>query len=369
MQEEKHMQKGYKRSNKGMAVLRFFICLITILLLVFAGYFCLTKLDYSDKLADPTVTMRAYVEMTASPESNSSSIGIIGGEDGPTAIYVSDEEDQDFAMDAAFDVDAGFDPMGEDFVDLTITPTPEPTEEPTPTPAPTPIATPTPIPTPTPEPTPTPTPTPEPTRIPSKKLSSYRKSGFNVPEASNGAVAEMTRMYISEPNKNAYVQVQGYAYMDDASFDGSTASVFLIVTNRETGKPIAYKAAMKTDIGVDHAAALCKNAADTNFEAVLDASKLADGDYDLGVVLYYTLPDGNKAYSYHLLNESFTVKDKQAAAGAEAEEVGFTAPAEEEMDAPFMEMPAEAEMTEDEEEIPLPFEEPTEAEMMAGTVG
>jgi hypothetical protein len=58
------MQKGYKRSNKGMAVLRFFICLITILLLVFAGYFCLTKLDYSDKLANPDAEMRAYVEMT-----------------------------------------------------------------------------------------------------------------------------------------------------------------------------------------------------------------------------------------------------------------------------------------------------------------
>ena len=360
------MQKGYKRSNKGMAVLRFFICLITILLLVFAGYFCLTKLDYSDKLADPTVTMRAYVEMTASPELDDSTIGIIGGSDGPTAIFVTgDEADLDAAMDAAYAMDPGFEPMGEDFVDLTITPTPEPTEEPTPTPAPTPIATPTPVPTPTPEPTPTPTPTPEPTKIPSKKLSSYRKSGFNVPEASNGAVAEMTRMYISEPNKNAYVQVQGYAYIDDASFDGSTASVFLIVTSQETGKHIAYKASMKADIGVEHTAALCKNAADTNFEAVLSVDKFADGAYDLGVVLYYTLPDGNKAYSYHLLNESIQVKDKQAVAA----EAGFTAPAAEEADAPFVETADEILTEEADEEIPLPFEEPTEDEMMAATVG
>ena len=300
------MQKGYKRSNKGMAVLRFFICLITLILVVFAGWFCLTKLDYSDKLEDPTAPMRAYVEMTASPDA--AAIGIIGGSDGPTAIYVTgDEDDLAAAMNAANAGDPNF--GGMDYVDLTITPTPEPTEEPTPTPAPTPIATPTPTPTPTPVPTPTPTPTPVPTKIPSKALSAYRKSGFNVPEPSSSGTVEMTKLYVSEPNKNAYVNIGGYGYINDASFDGSTASIFLIVTKADTGSQIAYKAAMMPGTsGVDHADALCKNAANTDFQAVLDVSKYANGQYDLGIIIYYKLPDGNTAYSYHELNASFTVE-------------------------------------------------------------
>ena len=333
------MQKGYKRSNKGMAVLRFFICLITLILVVFAGYFCLTKLDYSDKLEDPTAPMRAYVEMTASPEENT--IGIIGGSDGPTSIFVSGgEDDLAAAMDAA-GADGSF--GGGDYVDLTITPTPEPTEEPTPTPAPTPIATPTPTPTATPEPTPTPTPSPVPTKIPSKSLSSYRKSGFNVPDPSSSGTVEMTKLYISEPNNNAYVQVGGYGYINDASFDGATSSIFLIVTNQENGKQIAYKASMVAgSSGVDHSDALCKNAENTDFEAVLDVSKYTDGQYDLGVIIYYLLEDGSTAYSYHELGESFTVSGG-AVSQDQAYFLGQSDAAAAVADAPFVDASAEDE--------------------------
>lgn len=79
------MQKGYKRNGKGMAVLHFFIGLIIVAILMCALYFFLGKVDYSDKLANPDATMRAYVEMTAAPEN----VAVIGGADGPTALFVS----------------------------------------------------------------------------------------------------------------------------------------------------------------------------------------------------------------------------------------------------------------------------------------
>ena len=297
------MQKGYKRSNKGMAVLRFFIYLIVIIILVCVAYFFLAKVDYSDKLADPNVQMRSYVEMTATPDLPADAISVIGGSDGPTAIYITEPDSTD------------------DIVDLTFTPSPSPTPVPTPTPTPEP----TPIPTPTPEPTPTPTPTPEPTKIPSKKLSQLRRSGFTVPSPSTNAITEITNLYVSEPNNNQYVQVSGYCYLNEASFDGSKSQVFLITTNQDTGKQTAYKAAMTPGIsGVTHTGALCKNADGTDFDVVFTVAKnYKDGIYDLGVVLYYELPEGDTAYSYYEFDETISVKGGKIAS---AEDV-FTAPA------------------------------------------
>lgn len=301
------MQKGYKRSNKGMAVLRFFICLIVIVILVCVAYFFIAQMDYSDKLANPDAEMRAYVPMTASPDLDASSIGIIGGSDGPTAVYIADDNTQDEGIDSGF---GDFTPDGDQFVDLTITPTPEPTEAPTPTPVPTAIPTPTPEPTATPEPTPEPTATPEPTKIPSKKLSKLRRSGFNVPEPSTNATVGITNLYVSEPNNNRYVQINGYGYINESSFDGSTASIFLIVTQQSNGKQTAYRATMTPGIsGESHEDAICKNASDTDFDVVFSVNKFADGAYDLGIVLYYELPDGTKAYSYHEFSETINVKD------------------------------------------------------------
>lgn len=276
------MQKGYKRNGKLIAVFHFFIGLILVAMLIGIVYFLLEKMDYSDKLADPQATMRAYVEMTASPEGT-----LTGG--------------SDFQPEATDGAAA--------LVDLTeATSTPEPTPILTPTPTPEP----TPIPTPTPEPTPTPTPTPEPTKIPSSKLSKFRRSGFSVPSPSTNATLDITNLYISEPNKNAYVEIQGYAFLDEASYDASTAQIFLIVTQQESGKQIAYKAASVPGISGDaHIGAQCKNVTSADFDVILSVSKFSDGQYNLGVVLYYDL-NGSTAYSYHEFGQSITVKDGKA---------------------------------------------------------
>lgn len=302
--EENCMQKGYKRSNKGMAVLRFFICLIIVIILVCIIYFFIAKVDYSDKLADPDAQMRAYVEMTASPDQDSSTVQIIGGADGPTAIYVTETSD-----------------APQDTVDLTVTATPEPTATPTPTPVPTAIPTPTPEPTPAPTPTPVPTATPEPTKIPSSALAKMRTKGFTVPEESTNGEVEMTKLYISEPNSNRYVQVTGYGYINEPDFDGSKLSTFLIVTSQSSGNHIAYKATMTAGVsGVDHSGALCQNADNTDFEVVFSVNKYKSGTYDLGIVLYYEDSNGETQYSYHKLNQSISVKDGKASTA----EAGFS---------------------------------------------
>lgn len=278
------MQKGYKRNGKGMAVLHFFIGLIIVAILMCALYFFLGKVDYSDKLANPDVTMRAYVEMTAAPED----VAVIGGADGPTSVFVSEPDEQGDANGV---------------VDLTNTPTPTPTATPTPTPTPSP----TPIPTPTPEPTPTPTPTPEPTKIPTKLYSKFKTKGFNVPDPSDNGTVEITNFYVSEPNNRQVVRLDGYGYLNDASFDGADASIFVIVTNEATGKQRAYKATMEPGVsGADHSGAICKNAANTDFSAIFSVAKFAAGDYKLGLIIYYNTADGT-AYSYHELGDRFSV--------------------------------------------------------------
>ena len=292
------MQKGYKRNGKGMAVLHFFIGLIIVAILVCALYFFLGKVDYSDKLANPDVTMRAYVEMTAAPDPTA--IAVIGGADGPTDVYVSEPDGQGDATGV---------------VDLTNTPTPTPTATPTPTPSPSP----TPIPTPTPEPTPTPTPTPEPTKIASSKYSKYKTSGFNVPEPSANGTVAITNFYVSEPNKNQVVRLDGYGYINDANFDGADASIFVIVTNESSGKQRAYKATMEAGVsGADHSDAICKNAANTDFYTIFSVAKFAEGDYSLGLIIYYKTADGT-AYSYHELGDRFTVTDGKVTSVSEAD--------------------------------------------------
>ena len=290
------MQKGYKRKgSKAIAVLHFFIGLIVVAILVGVVYFFLQKMDYSDKLADPQATMRAYVEMTASPNGSNAVAG------------------------------NNFDPAstGDALVDLTATDTPEPTPIATPTPEPTPV------PTPTPEPTPTPTPTPEPTKIATKNLAKARTKGFNVPSPSTNATIGLTNLYVSEPNNNTYVQVSGYGYIDEATFDGSTAQIYLIVTQKESGKQVAYKAKMSAGAsGVSHDDAQCKNAADTDFDVIFNVAKYPDGVYDLGIVLYYKL-NGTTAYSYHEFGESITVKDGKATEGQDAFSAAFQSDGEE----------------------------------------
>ena len=293
------MQKGYKRSGKGMAVLRFFIGLIVIAILVCVAYFFLAKVDYSDKLANPDASMRPYVEMTAAPgEVSHDAEPVI--ETSPVIESKPVVESQPAATEAP--VPAG---TAASFVDVSVTA--EPTATPTPVPTPTATPVPTAIPTPTPEPTPTPTPSPEPTRISTKKYATAKKSGFNVPVPSNNAEAELTNFYVSAPNENRTIQFNGYCYIDDASFDGDGTQVYMVVTQKETGKQIAYKATMKAGVsGADHSAAKCQNAAETDFQLFINTKSYEDGNYELGLVLYYKTADGT-VYSYHELPESFAV--------------------------------------------------------------
>ena len=272
------MQKGYKRNGKGMAVLHFFIGLIIVAILMCALYFFLGKVDYSDKLANPDATMRAYVEMTAAPEN----VAVIGGADGPTAVFVSEPDDQGNASGV---------------VDLTNTPSPTPTASPTPTPSP----------------------TPEPTKIATKAYSQFKTTGFNVPEPSTNATVAITNFYVSEPNNRQVVRLDGYGYLNDANFDGSDATIFVIITNEASGKQRAYKATMEAGVsGVEHSDAICKNAANTDFSAIFSVAKFRDGDYSLGLIIYYKTADGT-AYSYHELGDRFTVTDGKVTTVSEAD--------------------------------------------------
>ena len=276
------MQKVYKRTGKAIAVLHFFIGLIVVAIFLTAAYFCLQKMDYSYRL-NPDTTMRPYVEMTASPDELDS--------------LLPEPEDGDDGI-----------------VDLTPTesPTPEPTPEATPTPEPTPI------PTATPEPTATPVPTPEPTRIPGDKLSAYKTRGFKIPAASTDATAAITKIYVSAPNNNSYVDINGYCYIDDPSFDGSQASAFLVVTQASSGKQILYQAKMSQGItGVSHDEAQCLNASNTDFDVVLRVAGFADGEYNLGIALLYKV-NGKTNVTYYQCEETFTVKGETVVQATEA---------------------------------------------------
>ncbi len=281
---KKGLKKGYKRTNKAIAVLHFFIGLLMVAIFLIAAYFFLQKWDYSHRL-NPDTTVRPYVEMTATP-------------DGFDAQGVLSNPISDASS----------------VVDLlpTAEPTPEPTPDPTPTPEPTPLPTATPVPTPTPEPT------PDPTRIPSSSLSKSKKSGFTVPSPSTDAVVALTKVYVSAPNNNQYVDITGYCYLDDPSFDAVTSKAFLIVTQAESGKQIAYQASMTPGVsGVTHDAALCQNAANADFEVVLRLKDYADGEYKLGVVLMYKR-DGKNAYSYYEVSDTLNVKDEAAVEATQA---------------------------------------------------
>ncbi len=298
------MQKGYKRNGKGMAVLRFFIGLIVIAIIIGVIYFFLKKVDYSDKLTDPDITVRPYVEMTANPEAEVSLDNTDGyGEGSGTDTFTDSFDFNDDGSAASND---------DDFVDLTPTDTPEPTEAPTPEPTAEPTATPEPTaePTATPEPTPEPTATPEPTRIPKSKLTKARTKGFTIPDPSSNGTAEITNFYVSEPNNNRYVEITGYCYLNDASFDGNDVQAYVVaVPTSGKGTTRAYKFTMTQGVSGDpHTDAVCKNADMTDFTGVFTVSKYRDGDYELGVVIAYT-KDGEEAYAYFKLGKTFTVKD------------------------------------------------------------
>lgn len=300
------MQKGYKRGETGMAVLKFFIGLIVVAIIIGIILFFVLKVDYSDKLADPNAPMRPYVEVP-----NEQSVSDEASASLPDSQEADGfEEADDFEFDDESDVLDLTDESEE--IDLTddsgdmnafdvVEETPEPTAEPTPVP--------------TAEPTPTPAPTPEPTPIPESMFAIGKVDGFSVPQASTDAKAEITKLYISQPNGGGVVQMDGYAYIDHELFDTSKLAQFLIVTQKSSGRQIAYICQkVSAASGDPHIGALCPNPSDADFEIVVDMSKYSDGEYGLGVVLYFAV-ENNAAYSYYEFPQTITVAGGIASLG------------------------------------------------------
>lgn len=259
------MQKGYKREAKGMAILRCFIGLFVVIIVVLLASFML-KLDYSDKLA-PDASVRPYVE--TAPDASPSP-------DGEQPAVLAD--------------------LSTETPEVTATPTPKPTA------------------TPTPKPTATPEPTPVPTSIPDSALAPVR-TDLTFPETptTDKAVLGITHSYRSEANGNAVMQLQGYAYLDDTSFDGASAQLYLVLKRESNGARAVALATMQSGVsGVDHTDAKCANAANCDFEVFLSTASLPDDIYSLGMVIQYKA-DGADHFEYVEFPETctFTVLNRQ----------------------------------------------------------
>ena len=256
------MQKGYKRNAKGMAVLRCFIGLFSVIIVVLIAYFYL-QVDYTDKL-DPSASIRPYVETTPSPTPDANAV--------LTVASATPE--------------------------VTSTPTPKPTTAPTATPTP----------------SPSPTPSPEPTSMASN-VSAIKTDGFALPEPSqlDGKIG-ITHACRSAADDNKMLQLQGYAYVNEETYDGSTAQIFLVVTQASSGNSVLVLPNKVEGIsGVDHDGAICANAAASDFEAFIDASAFPSEIYSLGMVFMYTYTDGQNHIEYFKFPDSiaFTVLDSR----------------------------------------------------------
>ena len=256
------MQKGYKRNAKGMAVLRCFIGLFSVIIVILIAYFYL-QVDYSDKL-NPNASIRPYVETTPSPTL-----------------------DANAALPAA-------------------SPSPEITSAPTPVPTAVPTATPT--------PSPSPTPSPEPTSM-AANISAVKTDGFALPDVSqlDGKIG-ITHAYLSAADDNKLLQLQGYAYINEETYDGSSAQLFLVVTQAASGSSVLVLPNKVEGVsGLDHSSAICANASASDFEVFIDVSAFPSEIYSLGMVFMYTGTDGQNHIEYFKFpdNIAFTVLDSR----------------------------------------------------------
>ena len=256
------MQKGYKRNAKWMAVLRCFIGLFSVIIVVLIAYFYL-QVDYTDKL-DPSASIRPYVETTPSPTPDANAV--------LPAASASPE--------------------------ITSAPTPRPTA----------------VPTATPTPSPSPTPSPEPTSMASN-VSAVKTDGFALPGLSqlDGKLG-ITYAYRSAADDNKILHLQGYAYINEETYDGSTAQLFLVVTQATSGNSVLVLPNKVEGISNhDHSSAICANAAASDFEAFIDVSAFPSEIYSLGMVFMYTGTDGQNHIEYFKFPDSisFTVLDSR----------------------------------------------------------
>lgn len=267
------LQKGYKREAKGMAVLRCFIGLFIMIVVILVAYFML-RLDYSDKLS-PDASMRPYVETTATPQPT----------EAPTALPSATD-----------------DPSAASGLSAATTPEPTATAEPTVEPTATPTA------------TPEPTATPLPTNIPESQISPLKFKGFTLPEPSTktGKLG-ITYSYRSVADNYSLLAIRGYAYIDDPSFDGSNATLYLVI-HQSTGRSALALPVMTSGIsGVDHSDALCQNASACDFEAVINVTGFDNEIYSLGMVISYKTGDEvhNEYFASFPGDTTFTVLNNQ----------------------------------------------------------
>lgn len=250
------MKRNRRRRNPGTAVLRFFICLLIVILLAALGLFLLGTGKNSGE-------SRPYMPTgTGAPAT-------------PAPV---------------------------------VTVTPEPTSEPG-QPEPTPTAEPTPEATATPVPTPTPVPTAEPTPIPDSSLPTELKE-FKLPSESVDGSVGISGCYVSAVDSYSIMELTGWGYAELDHFDGEECGTYIIV-NQGT-KPIhAYLATSIPGIsGRNHTGTLCDNPAACDWRVYIDVEDYEPGMYTLGIALVYKNGKNNE-YRYYRFGDlqSFTVND------------------------------------------------------------
>lgn len=275
------MQKGYKREGRGMAVLRCFIGLFVMIVIILLAYFML-RLDYSDKLA-PDASVRPYVETTPSPVPSATPEVT----DAPAVIQATEAPVKSSISPATADTT----------VKATEAPTKAPTTEPTA------------------EPTPEVTATPEPTKIPDSAVAPLKFSGYKLPSLSTkDAELGITHSFCSAANDNRYLHLQGYAYINDAGYNGADANLYLVIIRSTGHTALALPTKVAGVSGGEHASALCANASASDFDVVLDVSKFPDDSYTLGMVFMYKDAESGKTRTEYVTfptEMSFSVLSQQ----------------------------------------------------------
>lgn len=282
------MQKGYKRNGKSKAVLHCFIGLFVVIIVVLFAYFWLS-MDYSDRI-DPETSVRPYVETTPTP----------APDDAPVAALPQDTAQPDGSTAAP-----------------TVAATPTPTVAPTATPVP----------------TPSPSPTPAPTTM-ADGVSPTKIDGYALPEPSTAtdAVFAITSSVRTEVDDYRYLELKGYAYVNNANYDANNTNVFLVVLpeSMEGASMLLLPVREPGLSGVDHSGALCANAQYSDFRVILDANQLQDDIYSLGIVFWYTDLAGQGHLDYYLFSEdtTFTVLNRRFLSDVPTQDVAASAPAQ-----------------------------------------
>ena len=261
------MKKGRKREDKGLAVARFIIGFVMLLIILGALYWTLVELDYSDKIKNPETTIRPYVETTPVPATVAT----------PTPAAN---------------------------VDLTAA-TEAPSAEPT-------IAA---------TPTATPAPTPAPTNVPADLYAKPITAKIELSDtASDNTFAALTGCEVSAADENRVITLTGYGYYNDARFDPDKAETYLVVVPQESpASVIAYAVTSAPGAsGVQHADVLFSNPENADFQVVLDVSGYKNDIYTLKLAIRFAYGRDSYWFVYPFDGEQrFTVLDGQVISGIE----------------------------------------------------